>query len=320
MMKKDIINYPLVSFIVPCYNLSTELLKECLDSILCLSLKPNEREIIIVDDGSKEPIKNTLTEYDSDIIIIRQENKGLSAARNTGINVAKGRYIQFVDGDDKLLSKSYEHCLNIVKQKQPDMVIFQFTNNENVRYKRITYQETDATSYMLNNNIHASACSYIFKREILGILRFTSGILHEDEEFTPLLLLRANNIFNTNNIAYFYRSRPVSITHNKNKRMLVKRMNDMESIICHLRDFSLSLSHEKSLALQRRVAQLTMDYIYNIIIITRSSTQLKKRIERLIKKGLFPLPDRNYTIKYTLFRIFINNGLTRKLFSCIALK
>ncbi len=314
-------NYkPLVSFILPCYNLSAELIKACLNSILCLSLKPYEREIIIIDDGSKEPIENALTEYDKDIIIIRQENQGLSAARNTGINIAKGEYIQFVDGDDKLLSESYEHCLNIVRQKQPDMVIFQFTDKENICFRHIKYQETNGTNYMLNNNIHAAAWSYIFKKELLGELRFTSGILHEDEEFTPQLLLRVNKIVNTNIVAYFYRRRTVSITHNKNKRMLVKRMNDMEYVICNLHDISLSLSSEKKHALQRRVAQITMDYIYNIIMITRSSTQLKRRIERLRKKELFPLPDRNYTLKYTLFRMFINNNVTRKLFCYVFLK
>ncbi|MCD8298021.1 MAG: glycosyltransferase [Prevotella sp.] len=311
---------PLVSFIIPCYNLSAALITACLDSILCLSLKPYEREIIVVDDGSKKPLKDLLTDYHRDIIVIRQENQGLSAARNTGISVAKGRYIQFVDGDDKLLREAYRHCLNIVRQQQPDMLIFQFTDKENPHSKRIRTQETDATSYMQHNNIHAAAWSYIFKREILGDLRFTIGILHEDEEFTPRLLLRADKIVNTDITAYFYRSRPVSITHDNNKRMLVKRMNDMEGIICHLHVLSLSLSSNKRLALERRVAQITMDYIYNIIKITRLSTQLRRRIERLRRKGLFPLPCRNYTLKYTLFRMFFNNNITRKLFSYIALK
>ncbi|MCD8290527.1 MAG: glycosyltransferase family 2 protein [Prevotella sp.] len=320
MTSKETCDKPLVSFILTCYNLPAELVRECLDSILCLSLPPYEREIIVVDDGSEHPIIEELTEYSNDIIYVRQKNQGLSMARNAGIRMANGRYIQFVDGDDKLLSKSYEKCLDIVRLNEPDMVLFLFSDKEDAGFAYIKPKITDGTTYMLNNNIHAAAWSYIFNRKILSDLRFTSGILHEDEEFTPLLILRAKTLYATNIIAYYYRSRPVSITHNTNKRMLVKRLNDMERTICHLHDVSLTLPQDESNALQRRVAQITMDYLYNIMRITRSSIQLKRRIERLKEKGLFPLPSQNYTAKYMAFRILINNGITRKLISSIVLK
>ena len=105
------IQAPLVSFIVTTYNLPLEYLKECLDSILQLTLSDKEREIILVDDGSDICPLNDLSEYLVHIIYLRQANQGVSVARNYGMMIAKGRYIQFVDGDDYLIQSAYEHCL-----------------------------------------------------------------------------------------------------------------------------------------------------------------------------------------------------------------
>ena len=104
---------PLVSFILTYYNLPISYLKECLNSLLLLSLHPNDREIILIDDGSNISPITELEEYKSEIIYIRQRNKGLSEARNTGIRIATGKYIQFIDADDYLIPAVYEHCLDI---------------------------------------------------------------------------------------------------------------------------------------------------------------------------------------------------------------
>lgn len=88
------IQTPIVSFIITTYNLSLNYLKECLDSILKLSLNAKEREIILVDDGSDISPLNDLAEYQNQIIYLRQPNQGVSVARNYGIMIAKGNYIQ----------------------------------------------------------------------------------------------------------------------------------------------------------------------------------------------------------------------------------
>ena len=89
---------PLVTFIVTCYNLPVPMLCECIDSILALSLSPAEREIIVVDDGSESSPMNGLMQYGIDIIYVRQQNQGVSVARNNALRMAHGQYIQFVDG------------------------------------------------------------------------------------------------------------------------------------------------------------------------------------------------------------------------------
>ena len=98
---------PLVSFIITTYNLPSEYLEFCLKSILQLSLNPKEREIIIVDDGSDLPPIHDLMDYQDDFIYLRQRKQGLSIARSTGIKIATGRFLQFIDGDDYLLQRGY---------------------------------------------------------------------------------------------------------------------------------------------------------------------------------------------------------------------
>ena len=116
---------PLVSFIITNYNLPVNLLSKCIDSVLALSLRPSEREIIVVDDGSDLSPINDLVTYGDEIIYVRQKHGGVSIARNTGIQMARGRYLQFIDGDDYLIQAAYEHCLDIVRYSQDiDVVPF----------------------------------------------------------------------------------------------------------------------------------------------------------------------------------------------------
>ena len=304
---------PLVSFILTYYNLPVEMLCECIDSILTLSLHPGEREIIVVDDGSKNSPLNDLMKYGDDIIYLRQQNKGLSEARNTGIQMARGEYLQFVDGDDMLVKAPYEHCLDIVRAKHPEMVVFDFTKTtpEEKDYKDSELQS--GNHYMRHHNIRGTACGYLFRKAVLGEMRFSPGIRHEDEEFTPLLMTRAECICVTDAKAYFYRVRPHSIITDDHIRNKVGRLNDMKGIILRLSTAADRMPNDDKTALQRRVAQLTMDYLYNIIRQTGSRHYLERKIGELRKAGLFPLPDKNYTTKYTWFRRISNSDAGRSL-------
>ena len=129
MTASDNRRQPLVSFIVTCYNLPTDMLCECIDSILKLNLQSAEREIIVVDDGSDQSPMNDLLKYGDDIIYVRQKNGGVSVARNTAMDMAKGQFIQIVDGDDCLLTVPYEQCLDIIRKNgDADVVMFDFTH------------------------------------------------------------------------------------------------------------------------------------------------------------------------------------------------
>ena len=299
---------PLVSFILTYYNLPVKMLCECIDSILALPLRPDEREIIIVDDGSATSIVDRLATYEKDILYVRQSNQGLSGARNTGIQMAKGDFLQFVDGDDLLAKAPYGHCLDLMRKSHPEMVVFDFSKTlaEDMTWKDSPIQS--GSHYMRHNNIKGTACGYLFQRAILGDLRFTPGIYHEDEEFTPQLLLRAESICVTDAKAYLYRERPNSIITDHHIRKVIKRLNDQKGVICRLNTMADRLPINDKTALQRRVAQLTMDHLYNIILQTKSRHYLDRKINELREVGLFPLPDKNYTTKYTWFRRLTNTS------------
>ena len=303
-----------ISFIITAYNLPLHMIKECLKSILVLSLNRKDREIIIVDDGSDLSVINDLIDYRDDFIYLRQPNRGVSAARNAGLRLATGKFIQFVDGDDYILQAPYEHCIDIVRYYNPDIVLFDMTNKKHTEPQYYFTGPVDGSEYMLHNNIHGSACCCIFKKDMLIDLRFTEGRKYgEDEEFIPRLILRSERLFYTNSQAYYYRKHAASVLHKTSPKDKIKRLDDNVSVILRLSQLADTLTPLEREALNRRVAQLTMDYIYNVITLTHNSHYLENCIRRLYERGLFPLPDKKYTTKYAWFRKFTMTKTGRNL-------
>lgn len=305
---------PLVTFIVTHYNLPVQMLCECIDSILALSLRPFEREIIVVDDGSEVSPMNGLMQYGENIIYIRQKNQGVSAARNTALRMATGKYIQIVDGDDLLLTAPYEHCLDVVRyEKDVDAVLFDFTHSKTGNGTSFnTPVKTSGTEYMRKNNIKGAVWCCLFRQAVRGKLEFTPSIAYgEDEEFTPQLLLRTEAVYVTTAKAYYYRKRQSSAVHQTDEQSIQRRLNNTKDVILHLHNLCDKLPQNDRLALQRRVAQLSMDYIYNTIVMTRSRQAMDQCIKELHDNGLFPLPDRDYSQKYVWFRRMTNSNFGR---------
>ena len=315
-MQKELISElfsPLVSFIITTSKHQKEYLVECIKSILQLSLNPKEREIILIDDGSDICPLNDLAEYLPNIIYLRQPNQGVSVARNYGMKIATGKYIQFIDGDDYILKAAYEHCLDIVRYHQPDIVTFNYCkNNKNIEPSYELPTPVTGTDFLNNNNLHGAAWSYIFRHSIVGSLQFTPGIVYgEDEEFTPQLFLRAERIFKINTEAYFYRDNKNSVSHQYHKEKIQLRMDNSMEVLLHLQQLLDKIPVAERQALNRRIAQLTMDYLYNNIRLNHSLISLNKCIKQLRSHGLYPLPDKDYTKKYTMFRKDISTYLGR---------
>lgn len=315
-MQKELISElfsPLVSFIITTSKHQKEYLVECIKSILQLSLNPKEREIILIDDGSDICPLNDLAEYLPNIIYLRQPNQGVSVARNYGMKIATGKYIQFIDGDDYILKAAYEHCLDIVRYHQPDIVTFNYCkNNKNIEPSYELPTPVTGTDFLNNNNLHGAAWSYIFRHSIVESLQFTPGIVYgEDEEFTPQLFLRAERIFKINTEAYFYRDNKNSVSHQYHKEKIQLRMDNSMAVLLHLQQLLDKIPVAERQALNRRIAQLTMDYLYNNIRLNHSLISLNKCIKQLRSHGLYPLPDKDYTKKYTMFRKAISTYLGR---------
>ena len=130
---------PEVSIIVPVYNVE-KYIRQCLDSIT--NQKNVDYEVIAVDDGSPDSCGEILDRYSESndrIVVVHQENAGVSAARNKGIEQAKGKWVYFVDSDDWLIDDSLEAAVNVADKTDVDILFLdcleQYDNGKEKRLK-----------------------------------------------------------------------------------------------------------------------------------------------------------------------------------------
>lgn len=305
---------PLISFIIPVYDIPQATLCRCLERILAVQIE-GRKEIIVVDDGSQKPVAELLTpNLLSAIRLIRQDNQGAAAARNVGLASATGEYIQFVDADDYLLSDAYSSLALFAIKEKADLLTFRSISSKDSEERQYPILgPTDGTTYMTRHYVRVMPWGYIFRRSVCGDLRFTSGSYYEDEEFTPLLLLRCKRMFHTLSEAYFYSEREGSLTRSYDVDFTLKRFPDFERIIFHLHLLQTQAQGREKEALRRRVAQITEDYLYNIMRFTHDFKFLQQTILRLKSNGILPLPNIRYSIKYLLFKWLLMLPLTRRL-------
>lgn len=292
---------PLVSFIITYHNEPEAFLNDCLESIRALPLSEGEYEIVIVDDGSTSP----LFAERMGVRLVRQEQAGLSVARNTGISHAVGKYIQFVDADDCLIPSAYGAVLEALKEGKADIVLFRMTT----ALSTSSHSGGEGTgkviwsgggiSFLQCRNLRAAACGYAFRHDILGDLQFYPKLLHEDELFTPQLFLRAKSVIELKANAYFYRQHEGTITHTRSGDRIRKRLNDIHFILNELRS-----SNEPPI--ERRLRQLTVDYLQKTWTQTHSLPELRHRIAELRGEGFLPLPLRCYSPRYLAVALFVN--------------
>lgn len=283
----------LISFIVTYHNEPEAFLQTCIESIQALRLSLEEAEIIVVDDGSEVPPTFAGREG---IRYIRQEQAGLSVARNTGIKYSQGQYLQFVDADDYIFPTVYEAILEQIRSNNPDMVLFKMTKKAS-KTSKITSKNTSGPYFLQHRNLRAAAWGYAFKRKILGDLRFRPGLLHEDELFTPQLFMRVKSLVELDAKAYFYRQHDGTITHSSSKVIVQNRLDDIHFTLNELRSLNEPI-------LKRRIRQLTLDYLQKIWTLTHSFREFRRRKKELRKEGFLPLPVRFYSMRYFLASLF----------------
>ena len=280
---------PIISFIVTYHNEPEAFLQACLESIQALPLREDEVEILVVDDGSE--VLPTFAGK-AGIRYIRQEQAGLSVARNKGIRYSQGQYLQFVDADDYIFPAVYEKVLEQIRDSNPDLVLFKMTKKAS-KASKCTSKTTSGPHFLQHHNLRAAAWGYALRREILGDLRFYPGILHEDELFTPQIFLRANTLVDLDAKAYFYRQHEGTITHSKSLDKVRKRLDDIHFALRELQALDNPL-------LKRRIRQLTLDYLQRVWTLTHSPRELRRRKKELRKEGFLPLPVRFYSLRYFL--------------------
>lgn len=215
----------LVSVVVPVYNVEPYLC-ECVDSILGQTY--GNIEVILVDDGSTDgspALCDELADIDERVRAIHQENRGLSGARNTGLEASHGEFITFVDSDDWLASNMIERCMELIGEHDSDAcgVVFDlaypdghFVPNETIAEGPECYGTEEALSrYLFNTNLTVCVCGKVWKKSLWTHVRCPEGKLHEDQHTTYRLIGEAERIVFDPEPLYFYRQREGSIGHSK---------------------------------------------------------------------------------------------------------
>ena len=208
----------LISVIVPVYNVEPYI-EECIESIQ--NQTHINLEIILVDDGSKDTsgdICNQYAAYDERIVVIHQENGGLSAARNAGIEVAKGDYIAFVDSDDYVGTTVYEDMLKLIKEHDLDIIEFTAFRDksgtiiEGCNDGQLEIFDKEDALRLAMHDCFVPAWSKLYKRSAIGDVRFPVGRKFEDSATSYLYVANANRVGHINRCYYYYRVNPNSIT------------------------------------------------------------------------------------------------------------
>ena len=142
---------PILSIIVPVYNVEIYL-ERCIKSILNQSFK--EFELILINDGSTDKSRDICDKYsklDTRIIVVHQKNLGVSAARNTGLDIARGKYIGFVDADDFIHYSMYKIMIDVIKNTSSDMVVCDYIKvDETYKESEKEIEKVDVESFDKN--------------------------------------------------------------------------------------------------------------------------------------------------------------------------
>lgn len=213
---------PKLSVIVPVYR-AEKYLKRCIDSIVNQTYK--NLEIILVDDGSPDKsgeICDVYEKKDRRIRVLHQKNKGVSAARNAGLDMASGDFVGFVDSDDYINKRMYEvllsNCLKFdaevsicrlarfegeavhVESKQPDKI------------NMLSAREALINMHGRDGQVYTVPCNKLYRRDLFEGLRYPLNKINEDEFLIYKVMDNAKGIVLTEEVLYYYRVNNSSIT------------------------------------------------------------------------------------------------------------
>lgn len=212
----------LISIVVPVYNVE-EYITECLDSIC--NQRYEKIEIILVDDGSGDEsgkICDRYEQFDSRIRVIHKENEGLSEARNTGMRLASGQYLMFVDSDDVIAENLTDQLYQLCKDTQAQIAMCDFMD-----YNKNCQNDSDASEWILmdrneavyelclDRKIKNFAWGKLYHRRLFDGIVFPAGQMFEDINTIYKVFLQSSRVVYTDMKGYYYRRRRGAITQTK---------------------------------------------------------------------------------------------------------
>lgn len=299
-----------ISIIIPVYNVE-DYLEDCLTSILQQDFE--DYEIICINDAATDDSEKILEKYAKQYnqirIITHLENQGLSAARNTGLKEARGKYIWFIDADDLITPHSFAEIYNIAEEKRTDIIYFDFVRicdgrdyrNVSEKKKHIIISEKPVSGkkffceFVATQMVTTTACAQFIRKDFLieNNIEFYKGILHEDELFCFLTLMSAQIVLKINKTYYLYRQRTGSIMDNKN----FKRAESLFVVLIQILTYwnSHPFTEEEHKAIGDHFEKLFRAYqYYNCFGEKTKELSVGREIERRVYKILQEKNKRNY--------------------------
>ena len=283
---------PKISVIVPVYKVE-KYLDRCISSILAQTY--TDFELILIDDGSPDNCPELCDEYakkDERIIVIHQENGGLSAARNTGIDWvfanSDSEWITFVDSDDWVHRRYLEAMYNAVERYNVDISICGFIRTEkevDFAFDELSYKEYTPEDFWVKDRPNATvAWGKLYKRYLFEQRRYPVGKLHEDEFVTYKLLFLQSKVAVIEDALYFYFQNTAGIMK---QNWNLKRLDGIKAINEQIAFFE----QEKFLDAAKSSAAIHIpDLVYTLIQLDMhypgddNKTCLVKELRYLIRK------------------------------------
>lgn len=322
----------MLSVVVPCYNVELYL-DRCLASLRDQDMGPDEYEIIVVDDGSTDGTLRLAREHaasDPRVVVHHQENLGLSAARNAGLDRAMGDYVYFVDGDDYVASgvlrsvveSMREHSLDLAeirwRRVQPDEVVI--SERSMTGAVRVTSINSGIDHLVDHLDYPSSVWSFLIDRPFLETTgcRFDVGRLFEDQAFVAEVLSMAQRVACVEQDVYRYVVRPGSITRDRDPDHARRLIGDLEHLVHRLdgiRQHAIA-EDQWSCAYLDRIATMQEGYIFFLITrVIRSTVPLRPllpdTLDRLRATGHYPLkafPGREHAgLRFRVFATVFNH-------------
>ena len=265
----------MISVIVPVYNVEPYL-RECLDSIIHQTYR--ELEIILIDDGATDGSPQICEEYrekDERVRVFHTENRGLAAARNLGVDSARGEWIMFVDADDFVSPDFCAIPLQTALEQDADLVIFE--------HKRVGWpippKEKERPSGVLAwpeavEHGYPAPWNKLYRRELFRGIRYPEGRVYEDVATTHRLVYAANRIVRIDLPLYYYRYRKDSISRRNDERVF----NDLYMAYLERYQFLVDHGYPREKA-ERVIFSKSLDYLERT---APADTPLYRRAEEMV--------------------------------------
>ena len=277
-------NPGLVSVIVPVYNV-LPYLREALDSVKAQTY--SNLEILVIDDGSDDGSGSVCDQYaaqDRRIRVIHQKRKGLSAARNAGLEIMTGDAVMFLDADDLFCPDSVQILVTAMEKSQCDLVMGRFsimrsfsasgaypgrTGAGNSSASVGVYDRNAALCLLAEGKINHSVWNKIYRSSLWKVIRFPEGHVYEDIDTTYKIIDASEKIGVTDQMVYRYRIRPGSIM----KEYSLSSIEDWMTAYDHFEAF-LKSKGLLSLLQRKRVDQIRHNFLTDYYVhMPQKSTQ-----------------------------------------------